>query len=847
VVLFRLINAKQLLRRPAQTGLCLLGIGLGVGVVVSVDMANTGAVSALRAAVDSVAGRATHQITAADGGTVSEEILSQVLAHPGVQAAAPVVDGYITLDRLPGTPLLVLGVDPFLEAPFRSLVSDGTPDSAGRQSVSELLASPNAVLMPRSLAQRLNLTSGEVVWATAGARRVSVRIAGIYRPDSSESGAGHPLVMDIAAAQELFERTSGLQRIDLIATDEAAASLRAVLGPAQIVERSERRTGRLEDMIRSFRLNLMALSLLALLVGAFLIYNTLTFSVVQRRRQIGILRSLGVTRGQVALMFLLEAAVLGAAGSALGLALGVALSHYTLGAVAGTISSLFSPVSVGDPTLAWPSVFKAVTLGVTTSLVAAAVPAWEAARIEPRSALGRATIEERLVGWAPGFAAAGAVMLGASGLLAWLPVASLWPGFASAFGIAVGFALVTPALTLVLVRALSVIAAVLPGAVALLGIRNIAASFSRTAPAIAALMVSLAMVMGVGLMVRSFRMSLVDWIDATIRADVYVSPVGNVAGRGDAVLPREVIEAVRALPGVEAVDTLRRRSVIIGGQRVNVLSVDYAVVSQRTRYLFTAGSREDALRRLLPSDAVLVSETFSRRTGLGLGDAVALDTAKGSVMFEIAGVYRDYTTDGGVVMMDRSAYARWWGDHDLNSMAAYLRPGVDAEGAAESLRSALGGNYQLIIRSNASLRAEILRVFDRTFRVTSVLRFLTMFIAVVGILAALLSLLLERTRELATLRSLGMTMPQLRGMLFAESATMGFVAAAVGTAAGIALAYVLVSVINVRSFGWTIDFRLSASVIAAAWFMALASALIATVYPAWRLGRMSLATAMRED
>lgn len=847
MLLFRLVNAKQLFRRPAQTGLCLLGIALGVGVVVSVDMANRGAVAALRSAVDAVAGRATHQVTAADGGLIADETLAQVLAHPGVQAAAPVVDEFLVVEALGNRPVQVLGVDPFLERPFRSLTFSTRSPETGREVFTDLLTRPDAVVLPESLAARHDLAPEKSLNVIVGARKASLRITALYTPDAPRSDDGQPLIMDIAAAQELFGRSSGFHRIDLIAQDDAAASLAAVLGSTVIVERSDRRTNRVEDMIRSFRLNLTALSLLALLVGAFLIYNTLTFSVVQRRRQIGILRSLGVTRAQVAWLFVVEAAAFGVAGSILGLGLGAVLSHYTLAAVGGTVSSLFAPVTAEDAALTWPTVTKALSLGLATSLVAAAVPAWEAARIEPRIALGRTVIDERLMRWSPGFAGAGIVLLGAAALLVSLPVPSLWPGFLSAFAIAVGFALLTPTLALWLVSVLSVLFSGVAGVVALLGVRNISASFSRTAPAIAALVVSLAMVMGVGLMVRSFRLSLVDWIEATIRADVYVSPVGNVAGRNDAILPPEVIEAARRLPEVEAVDTLRRRSIVIGGQRVNVLSANFAVLSNRARYLFTAGSRDEAIRRLLSSDAVIVSETFSRRNGLTLGDTLTLDTAAGPATFEIAGVYRDYTTDGGVVMMDRSAYERWWQDTDLNNAAAYLRPGADAEAAAAALRSALGSRYQLIIRSNAALRAEILRVFDRTFRVTSVLQFLTMFIAVVGILAALLALLLERTRELATLRSLGMTMTQLRGMLFVESATMGIVAATVGTAAGIALAYVLVTVINVRSFGWTIDFRLSAAVIAGAWILALSSAMVATLYPAWRLGRMSLAAAMRED
>ncbi len=842
--LFWFLNVHFLLRRRLQTALCLLGIALGVAVVVGIETANHSAIESFRRSVDLVAGKATHQVTAADGADLPEAVLAAALATPGVRAAAPVIEESAPVAEAGEEPLRFLGTDMFLDGAFRAF----TPrEAGGGGDFTRFLTEPGLVILPADFARRHHLDPGSTVTVTVGTRRHALTAFRTWEPGELKGSADNLAVLDIAAAQELFGKVGRLDRVDLIATDRAAAALGRALGPAADVVRPETRTGRVEGMIASYRLNLFALSLLALFVGAFLIYNTLTFSVIQRRRQIGIFRCIGMARMQVGALFVLEAVVLGAAGSALGLALGLGLASVATRAVELTISNFYAAVSVKSLSVPGALVLKAFALGIGASLSAAVVPAFEAASIPPTAAATRSEMDHKMRRWAPWFAGAGIATLALSALLAVAPSHSSAPGFASAFGVTIGFAFLSPLATIGLARLLGRIAGRAFGLPGVLGARNITASLSRTGPAIAALMVALAMVVGVALMVRSFRSTLDEWILRTLRADVYIQPAGRGTQKNAAFLPGALVRELEAHPGVEGVDVLRQRTLDLGGRPANLSAVRTDLIATRSTYHFLQGNQRDAFTAMQGGDAVIASETLAAFTGIGLDSVLRLPTPSGIRPFRVAGVYRDYSADGGQILMDRSAYLRHWQDARVNNAALYLGPGIDPEKTVSALRRSLGARHQLLIRSNAGLRAEVFRIFDSTFAITRVMQAMAVVVAVCGILSALMALLVERTRELGTLLALGMTRGALRGMLCVESACIGLIASAIGAAAGIMLALVLVFVINVRSFGWTIRFHLFGDTFAAALAVAVTAALLATVYPAVRLARLPIASAIREE
>ena len=860
--LFALLNLRFMARRRLQTFLCVAGIAIGVGVVVAIDLANQGALASFRRAVDTVTGKTTHQITASGAADFDENVFIAVRGIPGVAAAAPVIEQNVAIVQTRRETIRVMGTDPFLDAPFRGFGGSGTKSEGGGAASettgpesSDYLLKPGRLVLSGRVAARHGLRAGDGLTLLVGAENRAATVHAVFNDKDLGEGSGNLAVMDIAGAQELFGKVGRLDRIDLKLTDGAdEETVRRALPGGVELTRPEQRTARVEEMVKSFRMNLMALSLLAVFVGVFLIHNTLTFAVIQRRRQIGIMRGLGLSRAQVAGLFLAEAALLGVVGSLAGLALGLALTTYTLRAVSRTVSTLFEALPEGGTGvgLPWTTLAGAFAVGMGASLLAALAPAVEAAGVPPGAAVAGRRLDDRLRRAAPRLAGAGALVLAVTLALAFLPTRSVAPGYAGAFGIMLGFALLGPA---VAIGATGALAAMLDrlapgssGAVAKLGARNVTASLSRTAPAIAALMVALAMMIGVSLMVRSFRATLTSWIGQTIRADVFIQPGGQPAQRDQAFLPPELLAELAADEDTEEVDGLRRLRVEAAGRPTNLNAIRFDLASVRARNRFLTPESAPAIAELREgADVVLASDTLASFTGLKAGDTLSLKTPDGPRDFRVGAIYKDFSADGGQLLMDRRAFARHWHDDRTNNAAVYLKPGADADAAAVRMREALSGRYEVVVRSNRTLRTEVLRIFDDTFAITYVMQALSTGVAFCGILSALLALLMERTRELATLRAIGMTRRQLSGLMYAEAGTMGLIASLLGAAAGTALAALLVFVINARSFGWTIEFLVFPDVYASATAVAVGSALAATIYPAWRLGRMALAAAMREE
>mgnify|MGYP001377152998 CR=1 FL=1 len=847
-------SLRYLARHPWQFGLCILGVALGVAVVVAIDLANASARRAFTLSAESVAGRATHQIAGGPAG-LDEALYRRVRVELGLRAAAPVVEGYVQAPALGDQTMQLLGVDPLAEAPFRAFLGAGP---GGRADLAALIAEPATVLLSEETAARAGVAPGEPLALRVGARRVEVRVVGLLRPSDelSRRALESMVVADIATAQELLGMAGRLSRIDLILPEEPSAelaALRAALPPGAEVAPAAARTNALEQMTRAFELNLTALSLLALIVGTFLIYNTMTFSVVQRRPLLGTLRCLGVTRGQIAALVLAEAAAVSLIGALLGLGLGVALGRGLVGLVTRTITDLYFVVTVRGLSLEPAVLLKGLLLGVGATLAAAAVPALEATLTPPRTVLRRSSVEDRARRLAPRLALAGLLVLaaGAGALLApggpqrGAPL-PLVLGFVALFAIVIGAALLTPLLTVGLMR---LARPALGAAFGLLGrmvARDVEATLSRTAVAVAALMIAVSVTIGVGIMVGSFRQTVVAWLDQSLVADVYVAAPANTGNRVDTTIDPALAEALAAVEGVGGVTRLRNVQVDTPIGPATLVAVDAPGQRGRAALRFLAGG-DDATWAAWDAGAILISEPLAYRTGLGVGDSLTLRTDRGPRAFPIAGVYYDYNSDRGVIRMSDATYRAAWDDKAISSLALDAAEGVEADALVERLRAAAAGHGDLVIGSNRALREGTLAIFDRTFAITAVLQLLATIVAFIGILSALMALQLERARELGTLRANGLTPGQLWGLVLGQTSLMGLTAGLLAAPLGLALALVLVFVINRRSFGWTLDLTLDPALFAQALAVALAAAVLAGVYPAFRMSRASPAAALREE
>jgi len=850
-------SLRSMLRHPWQIGLCVLGVALGVAVVVAIDLATASARRAFDLSTQSVTGRATHQIVGGPRG-LDEALYRQLRVELGLRAAAPVVEGYVQALPLNQT-LQVLGVDVFAEAPFRPYLAG--PDS-GQVDLAALLAEPGAALLSETVARRAGLAPGDRLPLQVGARATEVRLVGLLRPadEASRRALEGLLITDIATAQELLATVGRLSRIDLILPaagadpDATGRAIRAVLPPGAELASAAARSNALEQMTRAFELNLTALSLLALIVGMFLIYNTMTFSVVQRRGLLGALRCIGVTRGQIAALVLLEAALISLVGSLLGLGLGALLGQGLVRLVTRTINDLYFVVTVRDLSLEPPVLLKGLLLGIGATLLSAAVPAIEATMTPPRAVLRRSSVEDRARRLTPRLALAGAGLIVAGLVLLLIPATargegatlSLFVAFGALFAVVLGAALISPALTVALMHLARPALGVAFGLLGRMAARNVVAALSRTAVAVAALMVAVSVSIGVGIMVGSFRQTVVAWLEQSLIADVYVSAPTTAANRVDSTVPPELVAALSAVEGVQAVTRFRSVQVDTPIGPTTLVAIDAPAARGRAALRFREGGGE-ATWAAWESGAVLISEPLAYRTGLGMGDTLTLRTDRGPRAFSIAGVYYDYSSDRGIIRMPYAAYRAAWDDPAISSLALYAAPGVDVDALVQRLRAVAARQGDLIVNPNRALREGTLAVFDRTFAITSVLQALATIVAFIGILSALMALQLERARELAMLRANGLTPRQLWGVVLTQTGLMGLTAGLLAMPLGLALALVLVYVINRRSFGWTLDLSLDPSLFVQALLVAGIAALLAGIYPALKMSRTSPALALREE
>jgi putative ABC transport system permease protein len=848
--IFRWHVWRYLRRHPLLGGLNVLSVALGVSVYLATQIANQSANRAFAASVDLVAGKAELEITAPTR-HLPETVLPQVAAVPGVSAATPLVEGFVSLPDFREDYLQILGIDIFTNAPFRTF--EPANFDAGGFDLQRWLGPSGAIAVSEEFVRQHHLKQGDKIRARVGGVDRELEIGFLLRKD--EAFDPHYAAMDIGWAQELFGRRGELSVIQLRLSDprerDATISrLREILPKDVQVSAPARRTEEVDKMLGGFQLNLTMMSLVSMFVGMFLIYNTVSASVVRRQHEIGILRSLGVTRNEIRSLFLAEAAVLGAIGSVLGLLGGVVLARMLVRAVSATISSLYVLVSVRDLTLhPWAFALAAV-IGVGSVVASAFFPAHAAAKQKPVEALHGGIRLERAVHPSMAWLISGLFCILAAAILSWLALSTgpRWLSFGAAFFVIAGFSFLVPRVMFHFSEATGKILRRFrprrrkPKIAMELAATNLSRALLRNSVTVAALAVAVAMVVGVSVMVFSFRKTVETWINDTLLADLFIAPAGNESG-GSAFFPADVIEFLAKHPAVETVDTFREIELPMDDSEVTMA----VIRGERRQFQFLHGDRAELMRRFHSEPCVFVSESFTRRHRVREGDTLALTTPDGPRSFPIVAVFYDYTRDQGIVYMSTENFARFWHDDRVHSVAIYLRPNHRGEEVTKNLWSQFGPHRHFTIFSNQSLRRRIFEIFDQTFAVTYVLLAISLFVAITGIFLALTILITERQRKLAILRAIGASAGQIRTLLLSETAMLGLLAAVIGLASGICLALVLTGVINRVFFGWTIHFAFPwrALLFTPVWI--LAAAIVAGIVPAWRASRMALADNLRDE
>ncbi len=838
--------SRHLLRHPWQLGLAIFGIALGVAVVCAVQLTQASARQALAYAQRALSGPATHRLVAAAGdelGLDERDYAALARRWPRLRFM-PIVSGRATLAADPQRALSIVGFDPLAassqEQAARSL--GATID------LTALVTRPYTAALNAATARSLGLAQGSSLDLVINGRGQRLEIVGIA-PDARDGGpADDVLVMDIASAQEALAASGYLGRLSAVdvalpARDRAAAAqaLRASLPRGWRLEANEVRLGAAREMTRAFDVNLTALSLLALLVGMFLIYNTVSFLALQRRASFARLRALGVSARELFAALFLETCALAAVGIATGLVLGRAVAGVLLQFVARTINDLYYRAAITE-VAAPPWLLAGIALLGFGATLTAALPPLRAVTRETVAGGQHAASTPPRAGRP--LALAALAWLAAAALLAW-PTRELWPGFGALFAFLIGAALPLPWLLARCAHRLSRLRGLpLP---CLLASRALAAHGHRAGLAAAALMVACATGLAITVMVASFRVSVTDWLAALLRADVYVD-LGAAQG-GDGPRPLAALrEKIATLPEVATTSAVARTPLRVAGVSASVPLLAYDLPSAaRAGFQFIAGEPAEIWRAWEDEDVAIVTEPYAYRQRVRVGEVLRFETAAGERRLRIVGVYRDYASERGSVAISRAAWLRHFPLRDDTGLGVYAKPGVDAVALERALRAALAEVPGLRIQSNAALRELSLEVFDRTFAVTDLLRLLALGVAIVGIVSALLAQQMERLTDYALLRALGFRRGEVLRVVLWQTLLAGALAATVAVPVGLGLALLLIDVIDVRSFGWTMSVHWPWTALASVWVSALVAALVAGVYPALVATRRAPASVLRND
>lgn len=830
--LLALAGFRYWVRSPSQLTLALISVALGVAVVVAVQLANQSALRGFRLTTQYLTSGSNYQLTGGPRG-VPQHWYTRLKVNLGIEHAAPQIDGSF---QIQGRAFQLVGVAPLAETSLASRLGISLAHNGLR-----LMTSPAGVLMSHSTANYLGLIKGQYFKAKINGRIRTLHLIAYLHGQGGQSIQG-VIITDIATAQQLLGTKNDISRIDLRLNAKQLIKVRSTLPPSLHLITVHKILNGAASMTRAFRLNLTAMSLLSLLVGAYLIYNALAFSVLRRRSLIRLFRAQGVTRSEILRGVLTEAGALALTGAVIGMVLGVLLGHGLVHLVTRTMNDFYFKATVNHVYLNPWLFLEGLMLAMGVALMAALAPAMEALNLVPRGHSEVVTTEERSRRKDPWKVISGFVLIAGGAIVLMLSQHRLMPAFAALFMMLIGVSLWMSLWLRLFAGFLSQISRVTSVRVRL-PLTEIYRSVGRTGPAVAALAIALAVSIGVALMVSSFRGAVVDWLHETLRGNYYIS-----APSDDARLPLRLAHQVAQLPGVERVTTSLRRTVQDAENHEfnTILALNSSTDTHPSAAI--KKSQPDAWQAFKNGHVIFVSESLAYRHGLSIGGSLRISTSHGFRVCKIGAIIRSYGNAGhGLVMMSRGLYERFWPTKGMNSLAVYLRPGVDRLKVLSAMHHLVAGESNVQINSNQSIMHQSLNIFDQTFAITNVLRWLLLGVALVGMLASLMALELVRVRTHATLRVLGMTPREMLGMIMGETLVLGLAAGFAALPTGFGLAWMLTQVINPRAFGWTLPFHLSVYDVARGLLAAVAAALLAGVYPAWRIARVSPVRALRAE
>jgi len=851
MILLRLISWPYARKHLLRWLLTIGGIVLGVALLVGMYTANQSVLQAFNRTVEHIAGKTQLQVSAGDGG-FAEEVLERVQDVREVRAAAPVIEQVVDSGLKGQGKLLILAVDMTGDRSLRDYDLEG-----GDQDVIDdplvFLAQPDSLILTSEFAARNHLTSGSKLAMNTmdGLKRFTVR--GILRSGGMTSAFGGNLaIMDIYAAQKVFGTGRRFDRIDVglkdgVSLERGQAALRKALGPGFDVDPPAARGQTFESLMGVYEMTMNIASMFALFIGMFIIYNSFAIAVTQRRAEIGILRALGATRSQIRALFLGESAIAGLVGSAAGIGFGLLMAQGLTASTNQFMEGVMGVSANADHMLVQPWLLvTAATLGVLTSMVAAMLPARNAARVDPVKALQKGQYQvlsagenrkRRIAALISIAIAAACIAFGGSGPVFYL-------GYVLAIA---AMLLLTPALSLYLSKLLRWPLRWLRPVEGSLAADSLIQAPRRTSATVAALMLSLALVIALGGLARASYGEIKDWMDSTMNPDLFVTPSQVISVR-TFHFPGTMTDGLRQLPGIGEVQPVRIVRVNFRGGPVMLVATDSASIARRTRgRKVTAGDFDQMYRAAAEQKGAIISDNLAQRYKLKFGEILDIPTPSGLLRLPIAGILKDYSDQLGTIFIDRALYRRLWKDDAVDVFRVYLAPGASGEEVKARILDRFAQERRIFVLSNKEVRSYVLKVTDQWFAMTYLQLFVAVLVAILGIVNTLTVSIADRRRELGVLRAVGGLRNQIRHTIWMEALAIGAIGLILGVAAGGVNLYYTLTVSRESFAGISLDYTFPYEIVAVLVPVILGAAFGSALLPAETAVRSSLVEALEYE
>ncbi|NIP38495.1 MAG: FtsX-like permease family protein, partial [Candidatus Dadabacteria bacterium] len=792
----------------------------------------------------------THSVYSANE-RLDEQIYFDLRKQLGFKNIVPIIESAVYISQFPNEQFRIIGIDPFSENSQLSFLEAGNI-RLNSKSFKLFLTEENGAIISSRLMSGLGLKTGDAFMISAGSQKEVKVIATIDTAvNKSTAFTNNKIFVDIATAQNLLDFKGKITRIDLNLSGYSKQKIGDIKHflSSGYPQTSLIRLGSLEKqrskLTKSFELNLTALSLITLLIAFFLIYNSFNYSLVIRRPVFSVLRSIGVTSNEIFRLILTEALIIGLVSSVIGIALGVFLGQFSVLLVSNTLSSIYSVFGQTGFDLSSLTILKAILIGVTAVLSAALIPSLESRFIKPLSLSSGSYFNKNFLRFVPYLLTTGVILIFSGLYISAFLSSNITLTFVGLFIIIIGYTLVLPALMVVLAGIINRFAKPLLGKIYLIPCRNYLSSIDKNYVATASLTVAVAVFLSMTVLIESFRTTLTAWLDDTFSSDVFISAAGRPGGNNG--LDFSLLDIVSGVSGTADIGYSRKINLLTeryGKLNLIALSENPPIKPQ----IISGLVNEFSGFIKIDDNAVLISESFSNRYKDKLKDGyLSISTKKGEKKFLIAGVFSDFATQTGTLIIGYDLFKNFWDDDKLTSVSLNVSPGYELNTVLNSIRAGLSGERELRLSTNKDLKDSAHRIFNQTFAITNAMRVIAFAVAFFGILGALLALELSRKKEIGVLRSLGVKVSEIRKIIFSETGIIGLLSGIVSIPLGLTMAYLLVNVINFKSFGWTINFVIKPGYLAEAVLISFIAAMLAGIYPSVIFSKINISEAIREE